>query len=306
MLMSDIKQPSMTKLIHDIFKSDKFEKVDRNGINGYYDSHEKIFIPKNSVHTLIREITYGPSITLGSKNLEDYFSLCEIRIRRAFKKEFKNLKSKKYKEVFLTYLSKEFLKLFSDSKVNFATLYIDLVGSTVMSMKLPSQKLSTLVSIFSEEMASLVSMNQGYVLKFAGDAVIAFFPETESYSQMCKSALNCATDMRNLLKNGINTGLAHHDFEPLHIRIGIESGSNQIVQIGGNVDIIGYTMNIAAKITSMSKPNGITIGQDCYSSLNEDDKKNFVPVDLEKISWKYKDEKGDAYKVYQSAENFEN
>jgi len=147
----------------------------------------------------------------------------------------------------------------------------------------------------------VVSMNQGYVLKYSGDAVIAFFPESESYSQMCQNALNCATDMRNLLKNGINTGLAHHDFEPLSIRIGIESGSNQIVQIGGNIDIIGYTMNIAAKITSMSKPNGITIGQDCYSSLNEDSQKKFVSVNTEGISWKYKDEQGNTYKVYQLA-----
>jgi class 3 adenylate cyclase len=295
----------MTKLIHDIFRSDKFEKIERNGISGYYDSHERVFIPKNSVHHLIKEITKGPSVTLGSKKLEDYFALCEVRIRRAFKKEFKNLKSKKYKEVFLTYLSKEFLKLFSDSKLNFATLYIDLVGSTVMSMKLPSQKLSTLVSIFSEEMASVVSMNQGYVLKYSGDAVIAFFPESESYSQMCQNALNCATDMRNLLKNGINTGLAHHNFEPLNIRIGIESGSNQITLIGGNIDIIGYTMNIAAKITSMSKPNGITIGQDCYSALNEDVQKEFVLVNAEDASWKYKDEKGNTYKVYQLAKDLE-
>lgn len=55
-------------------------------------------------------------------------------------------------------------------------MYIDLVGSTRMSMTLPVDKLVTISRVFSYEMSSVVESYDGYVLKYVGNAVIAFFP----------------------------------------------------------------------------------------------------------------------------------
>lgn len=289
----------MIKLIHDILSSDKFDKVVRDQEPGYYDRQEKVFIPKKVVPQLVKEITWGPYSILGSDDLDAHFALCQVRIKRAIKNSLKDIKNNSYKQTLLRYISKEYLKLFSNSTLNFAALYVDLVGSTLMSMHLPSDKLATLIGIFSQEMSSVVSVHKGYVLKYAGDAVIAFFPETGSFSQMCSDALNCALDMKNILRYGINEVLTTHGFEPLSIRIGIEAGSNKIMLIGGDVDIIGYTMNIAAKITSLTKPNGINIGQKSYSSLDKKVQNDFIPLNLDKSFWKYQDSEGNPYKVYE-------
>ncbi len=297
-MSTETKQISMESLIDDVLASEKFEKIVRNGESGYFDIQEKIFIPTRFVPGIKNEIRNGPSSILGSNNMEDYFSLCNIRIRRALKTKFKQAKSNPYKQTMLKYISKEFLKQHADSTINFAALYIDLVGSTVMSMKLSSENLSTLIGIYSSEMSSIVAMNNGYVLKYAGDAVIAIFPENGDFPAMCYNALNCAVSMSNLINQSFNPAIAAHDFEPLNIRIGIEAGSNKIMLIGGDVDIIGFNMNIAAKVQAMVRPGKVGIGQHCYAALSDDAKKSFSLIEVGP-SWKYKDEDGNLYKLYE-------
>ncbi|HKO65056.1 MAG TPA: hypothetical protein VJU13_07620, partial [Candidatus Nitrosocosmicus sp.] len=58
-----------------------------------------------------------------------------------------------------------------DTKVSLVVMYADLVGSTKMSMTLPVEKLVTVVRAFSHEMSSAIESLNGYVLKYAGDAV---------------------------------------------------------------------------------------------------------------------------------------
>ncbi|MGQ0376374.1 MAG: adenylate/guanylate cyclase domain-containing protein [Nitrososphaerota archaeon] len=302
--MSITSQTSMSKLIQTVFASDKFQKTIRDGDVGYFDIQEKVFVPSKFVPVLIKEITHGPSIILGSNKMDDYFFLCQVRIKRALATRFRTEKAKNYKQTISRYISKEFLKLHANSTINFAALYVDLVGSTLMSMKLSSEHLSTLISIFTQEMASLVSIHHGYVLKYAGDAVIAFFPETESFSKMCYDALNCAVAMNNIVHHGINRAIIGAGFEPLNIRIGIEAGSNKIMLIGGDIDIIGFNMNIAAKVQSMARPGHIGIGQQCYAALDEESQSKFVQLDLGD-SWKYKDSEGNHYKLYEYQEQEE-
>jgi hypothetical protein len=108
--MSTTKQISMDKLIQTVLTSDKFQKTIRNGEVGYYDIQEKVFVPAKFVQSLIKEITKGPSIIIGSNNLDDYFFLCQVRIKRALETKFKTEGNKNYKQTILRYISKEFLK----------------------------------------------------------------------------------------------------------------------------------------------------------------------------------------------------
>ena len=63
-----------------------------------------------------------------------------------------------------------------NSKVSLVIMYADLVGSTNMSMILPVDKMVTIIRAFTYEMSSIVRNYSGYVLKYVGDAIIAFFP----------------------------------------------------------------------------------------------------------------------------------
>lgn len=76
------------------------------------------------------------------------------------------------------------------SKVRLIIMYVDLVGSTNTSMTLPVDKLVTIIRAFSHEVTSVIQSHGGYVLKYGGDAVIAFFPSSFDRIVACKIRLN--------------------------------------------------------------------------------------------------------------------
>jgi hypothetical protein len=63
----------------------------------------------------------------------------------------------------------------AESKLRLVMLHIDLVGSTKMSLTLPIDRLTTIIRSFAQEMTNIISLYGGYVLKYIGDAVLAFF-----------------------------------------------------------------------------------------------------------------------------------
>ena len=91
-----------------------------------------------------------------------------------------------------------------DTNVPLVVMYADLVGSTKMSMTLPIEKLVTVIRAFSHELSSVIESLNGYVLKYAGDAIIAFFPSGFNKYLTCDNAYRCAKSMINIIKDGIN------------------------------------------------------------------------------------------------------
>lgn len=274
-----------------IFDSSIFEKTEQNGQVGYYDSQERVFIPRSSIPSLIQEVTRGPSRVVGF-NADDYHLLCQVRIRRFLKGNAKIMRP--YKQVFLRYIANKFLESNEGKEVELTVFYLDVVGSTVLSMNLPSERLTKLISIFCQEISYLISIYGGFVLKYVGDALISFFP-TQVQSKRF-AVLDCVLGIKQLLKHGINEILVEEGYEPISIRIGCETGPNKIVRVDDSLDILGYTMNITSKLTNLAKPDGICIGQKLFSMLDQEQKKSFEQVDA---NWNYKDNKGDLYKAYE-------
>jgi adenylate cyclase len=199
--------------------------------------------------------------------------------------------------------SQRFLFNHVNSKVSLVIMYADLVGSTNMSMTLPVDKMVTIIRAFTFEMTSIVRSYGGYVLKYVGDAIIAFFPSGYNKLLACDKAVQCAKSMITVLKNGINPILNQYDYPDLAIKIGIDEGENVIVQYGHDlsslIDILGYSISITAKITSLTNPNKITIGKDVYEVLHPEIKSEFVEVEQNLENWKYTDRMtGKIYNLY--------
>ena len=139
--------------------------------------------------------------------------------------------------------SQGFLFNYVNSKVSLVIMYADLVGSTNMSMTLPVDKMVTIIRAFTFEMTSIVRSYSGYVLKYVGDAIIAFFPSGYNKLLACDKAVQCAKSMITVIKNGINPILNQYDYPDLAIKIGIDEGENVIVQYGHDlsslIDILG-------------------------------------------------------------------
>jgi adenylate cyclase len=65
------------------------------------------------------------------------------------------------------------------------------------------------------------------------------------------------------------------------------------------INILGYSMNLAAKITSMTGPDKISIGDNVYKSLNSKMQRDFHEVSITDSQWKYINYGTDSpYKVY--------
>jgi class 3 adenylate cyclase len=172
-----------------------------------------------------------------------------------------------------------------------------------MSMTLPIDKLVTIIRAFTYEMSSIVYHHEGYVLKFVGDAIIAFFPASFNKLLACDRAVQCARSMITVIKNGINPILNQYDYPELNVKIGIDEGENVIVQYGEDksslIDILGYCMSIASKITSLTQPNRISIGEDVYKMLHPSIRSKFREVNFSSDEWKYTERHtGQLYKVY--------
>jgi adenylate cyclase len=190
-----------------------------------------------------------------------------------------------------------------NSKMSLVIMYADLVGSTKMSMTLPVDKMVTIIRAFTYEMTSIVRSYGGYVLKYVGDAIIAFFPSGYNKLLACDKAVQCANSMITVIKNGINPILNQHDYPELCIKVGIDEGENVIVQYGHDksslIDILGYNMSITAKLTALTNPNKITIDEDVYDMLHPEIKSKFTEIKYDIDKWKYIDKHtGRLYKLY--------
>ena len=190
-----------------------------------------------------------------------------------------------------------------NSKIRLVIMYVDLVGSTDMSMTLPVDKLVTIIRAFTYEASSVIQSHKGYVLKYVGDAVIALFPSSYNKLMACDNAIYCAQSMITVVRNGINPILNQYDYPELSIKIGIDEGENVIVQYGHEksspIDVLGYCMSIAAKITSITHPNGITIGGDVYNMIHPTLKTKFKELKNHIEDWTYANRQtGQLYKLY--------
>ena len=212
---------------------------------------------------------------------------------------------KGYEYTGITNESETFLRENVFSKIDMIVLYVDLVGSTAMTLELPEEKLAIIISSFSQEMASVIRLYNGFVLKFVGDAVIGYFVTSDNPIMAADNAVTCAKSMLSVIEKGINPILNQYDYPDLKVKIGIDFGKNIVIRYGADekksrVDLMGPPMNIAAKIQSLAKPNQILIGDDVYARIHPASQKFFSEVIWKNQEWRYRSRTtGNIYKVYQ-------
>lgn len=271
----------------------RYEKRIVNDEKGYFDKTEKIFIPENVFRILMDEMTIQP-IQSADSTIEDLYTYIlesQTRARRAI------MQGLKFETAIVP--SQRYLEKHLNTKQNVVVLYVDIAGSTSMGMALPADKLAIVIKIFVQEMSYLVSGYNGYVLKYAGDSVIAYFPAETNLTEVCGNAVNCARSMFNIIEYALNPVLAENEYPELRVKIGIDVGENQIVRLGGSVDLLGYTMSIVGKVVEIAEPGQIIIGKWVYDALQRPLKRLFTRLQLSPDIWNYRDsKKGKFYSLY--------
>jgi class 3 adenylate cyclase/predicted ATPase len=137
-------------------------------------------------------------------------------------------------------------------------LFCDLVGSTALAARLDLEDLREVVGVYHRCVAATVNRFGGFVAKYMGDGVLAYFGYPEAHEDDAQQA--------------VRTGLALIDdvgrlrsSEPLRIRVGISTGLvvvGDLVGVGEAQErgVVGETPNLAARLQSAAAPNTVAIG----------------------------------------------
>ncbi|HUU47605.1 MAG TPA: adenylate/guanylate cyclase domain-containing protein [Nitrosopumilaceae archaeon] len=196
--------------------------------------------------------------------------------------------------------SEKFLRKHILEGINLVVLYVDLVGSTSIILKLPKDEFSKVITTFAQEMAYVIKRHEGFVLKFVGDAVIGYFIDHDS-KPSADRAVSCAESMIKVIKLGLNPILKKSGLPELKIKIGMDYGEAIVVLYGNDVtnshvDLIGPALNIGAKIQNLASPDQILIGEEVYARLHNSLKQYFLKLKMDKDTWNYK--QGGSKKIY--------
>ena len=256
----------------------RYEEQMIDGQSGFYDNVELVFIPENVFINLFNNIR--PRHKISNIEIDLMIQNSRKRVLKTIKDVYPNSKDS-YAQIFLSYLSRKFLLENKNQTREMVILYIDLVGSTALTAILSPEELSMIIRIFCQEISICISRYFGYVLKYAGDAVIGYFPQQQQLSKMdlYEHTLKCAFYMQKLLDESINEVLFLNGYPKLKSRIAIDVGENQIVVLGSEPDLLGHVISRAAKIMSKAPPNNIVLGDNIFKNIGDISKEKFPNQD---------------------------
>jgi class 3 adenylate cyclase len=134
-----------------------------------------------------------------------------------------------------------------------AVLFTDIAGSTQLTLALGDVEWSRLRDRHRSMIAGCVSEHGGSEVNVAGDGILARFP-TEV------AAVRCAVGIQRAL---------HHQrgetgFSP-SVRIGVHAGE----AVADGTDLIGHTINLAARVTSEAEPGEVLVTEAVAERLGD-------------------------------------
>ncbi|MDE1769296.1 MAG: adenylate/guanylate cyclase domain-containing protein [Thaumarchaeota archaeon] len=273
----------------------RFQKSVIDGDMGYYDTVTRKFIPQETLDSLLENIIPQKDHLIADNDPRLSQSLNRIRRNLSI---YQRNPSDSYAQIFLKYLSNRYLGSIREQKIDAAILFVDVVGSTKLSAQLSASELSSLIRVFSQEMSIVISRHGGFVLKYAGDAVIAYFPATTEFGNATENAIRCGKSMNLIISQSVNFAFQDFALPPIQVRISIDFGNNEIVFLGPEPDLIGHTITITSKMIRLAKPGHMVIGENAYKQLTGQYTSNFIPAGND-IIWDYTDpETGKIYPIY--------
>ncbi|PID78255.1 MAG: adenylate/guanylate cyclase domain-containing protein [Deltaproteobacteria bacterium] len=169
------------------------------------------------------------------------------------------------KEAFAAYVSPVVLKKLAENpekltlggeEKELTTLFLDIRDFTTISEALDSTSLVNLLKELFNPLTGIIQKNNGYVDKYIGDAIMAFYNapvDIENHAEMaCKTALEMMRLMKSEeLKKNLKT-----DFN-VKIGVGINTGPAVIGNTGAhnrfNYTAIGDSVNLASRLQDLNK-----------------------------------------------------
>jgi class 3 adenylate cyclase/predicted ATPase len=140
-------------------------------------------------------------------------------------------------------------------------MFCDLVGSTALSARLDPEDMREVVGAYHRCCADLIAKAGGFVAKYMGDGVLAYFGYPQAHEHDAERAARAGLSLVEATpKLKTVAGV------PLHVRVGIATG---LVVVGDLIGtgaaqeqaVVGETPNLAARLQALAESNMVVIAE---------------------------------------------
>jgi class 3 adenylate cyclase len=140
-------------------------------------------------------------------------------------------------------------------------MFCDLVGSTALSARLDPEDMREVIGVYHRCCANLVERNGGFVAKYMGDGVLAYFGYPHAHEHDAERAVQAGLAIVEAAPKLVTSAGS-----PLHVRVGIATG---LVVVGDLIGsgaaqergIVGETPNLAARLQGIAEPDTVVIAE---------------------------------------------
>jgi class 3 adenylate cyclase len=138
-------------------------------------------------------------------------------------------------------------------------MFADLVGSTALSARMDPEDLREVISAYHKTVAETVRRFEGFVAKYMGDGVLAYFGYPRAHEDDAERAVWAGLELITAVARLKTTA-------PLQTRVGIATGMVVVGDLIGSGDaqergIVGETPNLAARLQAIAGPNTAVIAE---------------------------------------------
>lgn len=138
-------------------------------------------------------------------------------------------------------------------------MFCDLVGSTALSARLDPEDMREIVGAYHRSCAKQITKAGGFVAKYMGDGVLAYFGYPQAHENDAERAVLAGLALAETvpkLKTAAGT--------PLQVRVGIATGLVVVGDLIGSGEaqergVVGDTPNLAARLQALAEPNMVVI-----------------------------------------------
>ncbi len=143
-------------------------------------------------------------------------------------------------------------------------LFSDLTGYTAMSEKLDPEEVKEITSRIFGEVSKIVVNYDGFIEKYAGDAVMAIFGVPQAHEDDPIRAIKVAREIHQVV-DAISPEVEKKIGQSISMHTGINTGlvvTGEVDMQRGTHGIAGDTINLASRLSNMAKPGEILVDVD--------------------------------------------
>jgi len=138
-------------------------------------------------------------------------------------------------------------------------MFCDLVGSTELSARADPEEVREVMRTYRDACAGMIARYDGYLAKFLGDGVLAYFGYPYAHEDAAERAVRAARGIIEAIGR-----LPPHGGSRLAVRIGIATGLVVVGQVtaadgASELSAIGETPNLAARLQALAEPDSVVI-----------------------------------------------